>query len=124
MVRIAGNNFWLAQIPRCAQMQAIKLRRGTVLETIQQFISGEYQPHGYCLLWQPALVWTHVISDTLIAAAYFSIPLALIRFVNRRPDVSFGWMIWLFALFILACGTTHVMGVWNLWHGNYGVEAI
>ncbi|HTI31834.1 MAG TPA: ATP-binding protein [Sphingomonas sp.] len=70
------------------------------------------------------MIWTHVISDTLIAAAYFSIPLALIRFVNRRPDVSFGWMIWLFALFILACGTTHVMGVWNLWHGDYGVEAM
>ena len=95
-----------------------------VLETFRQFISGGYEPHGYCLLWQPALIWTHVVSDALIAVAYFSIPLALIRFVNRRSDIAFGWMIWLFAIFILACGMTHVMGVWNLWHGDYGVEAI
>lgn len=95
-----------------------------MLGNLQQFLSGGYAPHGYCLLWQPELIWTHVVSDTLIALAYFSIPLALIRFVRQRHDVAFGWMIWLFALFILACGTTHVMGVWNLWHGNYGVEAI
>ena len=30
----------------------------------------------------------------------------------------------MFAVFILACGTTHILSVWNLWHGNYGVEAI
>lgn len=95
-----------------------------MLETFHEFISGRYAPHGYCLLWRPELIWTHVISDALIAAAYFSIPLALIRFVNRRRDVAFGWMIWLFALFILACGTSHLMGIWNLWHGDYGLEAI
>ncbi len=36
-------------------------------------------PHGFCLLWQPELVWTHVIADALIAAAYFSIPIAIIE---------------------------------------------
>ena len=95
-----------------------------MLESFQELISGRYAPHGYCLLWQPELIWTHVITDALIATAYFSIPLALMRLVNRRRDVAFGWMIWLFALFILACGTSHLMGIWNLWHGDYGLEAI
>ena len=94
-----------------------------MVELIGGFLTGRYAPHGYCLLWQPELVWTHVIADVLIALAYFSIPLALITFARRRRDVSFGWMIWLFALFILACGTSHLMQVWNLWHGDYGVEA-
>ena len=85
---------------------------------------SDYAPHGYCLLWQPGLVWTHVISDALIALAYFSIPVALVTFVRRRPDVEFGKMFWLFALFILSCGFTHVMGIWNLWNGDYGAEAI
>jgi len=85
---------------------------------------SDYAPHGYCLLWQPALVWTHVISDALIALAYFSIPLVLLSFVRQRPDVEFGKVFWLFALFILSCGFTHVMGIWNLWHGDYGVEAV
>lgn len=95
-----------------------------MVELIGGFLTGRYAPHGYCLLWQPELVWTHVIADVLIASAYFSIPLALITFARRRRDVSFGWMIWLFALFILACGTSHLMQVWNLWHGDYGAEAI
>lgn len=95
-----------------------------MFEYIQQFVSGRYSPHGYCLLWQPELIWTHVISNALIAVAYFSIPFALIRFVRQRPDITFGWMIWLFAMFILACGTSHLMAIWNLWHGDYGLEVV
>ena len=81
-------------------------------------------PHGYCLLWYPQLVWTHVIADALIALAYFSIPLALIRFVRRRKDVAFGFVFWLFAAFITLCGATHVMAIWTLWNGDYGLEGL
>jgi signal transduction histidine kinase len=81
-------------------------------------------PHGYCLLWDPALVWTHVVSDALIATAYFSIPLVLWRLLTLRRDVQFGWMLGLFAVFILACGLTHVMGIVTLWVPAYGWEAL
>jgi len=94
-----------------------------MLQNFTALFGDDYQPHGYCLLWEPGLVWTHVISDALIAAAYFSIPIALVTFVRKRPDVEFGRMFWLFALFILSCGMTHVMGIWNLWHGDYALEA-
>lgn len=95
-----------------------------MLGWLEDFLNGRYMPHGYCLLWQPELIWTHVISDALIAASYFSIPFALVLVVYRRRDVAFGWMISLFAGFILACGSTHAMAIWNLWHGDYGVEAV
>ncbi|HEX8402521.1 MAG TPA: response regulator [Allosphingosinicella sp.] len=81
-------------------------------------------PHGYCLLWQPELIWTHVIADALIAAAYFSIPIAIVRFVTHRKDIEFSWIFWLFALFIVACGTTHLMAIWTLWNPDYGWEAL
>lgn len=81
-------------------------------------------PHGICLVWRPELVWTHVVSDAAIAAAYFSIPVALAYFVRRRPDVAFTWIFWSFAAFILACGATHAMSIWTLWHPDYGVEAL
>jgi signal transduction histidine kinase/CheY-like chemotaxis protein len=81
-------------------------------------------PHGYCLLWQPELIWTHVVADALIAAAYFSIPIAIVRFVTGRKDIEFSWIFWLFALFIIACGTTHLMSIWTLWNADYGYEAI
>ena len=90
---------------------------------LRELLGSQYAPHGYCLLWQPGLVWTHVVADTLIAAAYFSIPIALVHFVRRRKDLVFGRMFWLFALFITACGATHVMAIWTLWHGDYGLEA-
>ena len=91
---------------------------------IDSFWSSAYAPHGYCLLWRRDLIVTHLVSDILIALAYFSIPFALIKLVRRRPDVQFSGMFWLFALFIFACGTTHVMAAWNLWHGHYGLEGV
>ena len=94
-----------------------------MLDRLNAFFAGDYAPHGYCLMWHPGLIWTHVISDALIAAAYFSIPIALITFVRKRRDVEFGKMFWLFAIFIMSCGLTHVMGIWNLWHGDYAAEA-
>lgn len=88
------------------------------------FWGGNYAPHGYCLFWQPALLWSHIIADTLIAIAYFSIPIALIVLVRRRKDLVFGWVFWCFGIFILACGFTHVMGIVTLFYPLYGVEAL
>jgi signal transduction histidine kinase len=81
-------------------------------------------PHGYCLLWDPGLIWTHVVSDVFIALAYFSIPFILGQLLTRRKDIEFGWMIGLFGIFIFACGMTHVMGIVTLWIPAYGWEAV
>jgi PAS domain S-box-containing protein len=83
------------------------------------FSSSDFMPHGYCYLWQPGLVWLHVISDSLIALAYFSIPFTLVYFIRKRKDVPFNWIFICFGTFILACGATHAMEVWNLWHADY-----
>jgi signal transduction histidine kinase/CheY-like chemotaxis protein len=83
-----------------------------------------FAPHGICLLWEPGLIWLHVASDALIAAAYFSIPVALTIFVAKRRDVEFGWIFWAFALFIMACGLTHVMSIYTLWVPVYGAEGL
>jgi len=85
---------------------------------------ADLTPHGYCLMWRPELVWLHVISDGVIGIAYYLIPIALAYFVSKRGDLVIGWMFWLFAAFILACGTTHWMEVWTLWHPDYGVQGL
>src|SRR5271155_69446 len=94
----------------------------------QLFGAGEFMPHGYCYLWNPGLVWLHVISDSLIAISYFTIPFTLLWFVRKRRDLPFSWMFGLFGAFIVACGATHVMEVWNLWHAQYwlagGLKAV
>ncbi len=81
-------------------------------------------PHGYCLLWDPALLWLHVISDAVVGISYFSIPIALLVFLARRRDVEFGWMIALFVIFIMACGMTHFMSILVLWVPAYGIEGL
>jgi PAS domain S-box-containing protein len=88
------------------------------------FGTGGFSPHGYCLLWDPALISLHVVSDTIIGLAYFSIPVALVYFVQKRTDVVFGWVFWMFAAFILACGTTHFVEVFTLWQPYYGVQGL
>lgn len=86
------------------------------------FDTSELTPHGYCLSWNPPLVWLHVFSDGLIAASYYSIPIALIFLVYKRRDLAYKPVFTLFALFILACGTTHVFSVWVLWEPDYVTE--
>jgi PAS domain S-box-containing protein len=76
-------------------------------------------PHGMCFLWQPELIGLHVASDSAIALAYYSIPIALSYFVWKRADFAFPGIFVLTSLFILACGTTHIMGVWTLWFPDY-----
>jgi hypothetical protein len=81
--------------------------------------SGPFMPHGHCYFWTESLIALHVISDALIVLAYYSIPITLVYFVRKRKDLEFNWMFVCFAVFILACGTTHVMEIWNIWHANY-----
>ncbi|MFP5274929.1 response regulator [Coleofasciculus sp.] len=83
-----------------------------------------YIPHGHCYLWQTNLVSLHVISDALIALAYFSIPITLLYFVNQRQDIPFPKVFFLFGAFIIACGMTHLMGVWTLWFPHYWISGL
>lgn len=76
---------------------------------------ASYMAHGYCLLWKPWLVALHAISDFLIFAAYFAIPVAIWIFVTKRPNVELRGMALMFAAFILWCGLTHIINLVTLW---------
>jgi PAS domain S-box-containing protein len=95
-------------------MSDIILELWTIFFTSESFI-----PHGHCYLWQTNLVWLHILSDAFIALAYYSIPATLFYFVRKRQDLPFDWIFLLFSGFIVACGTTHLMEIWTLWHPTY-----
>lgn len=80
-------------------------------------------PHGHCFLWTPSLLWGHVVSDSVIAASYYSIPFALWYFVSKRHDLPYRWVFIMFGFFVMACGTSHIFAVWNIWHSDYWPEA-
>ena len=88
------------------------------------FGAASFIPHGYCLLWRPDLVALHAASDAITAIAYFSIPVAIVFFLHRRPVFEFGWLAVLFAAFILGCGLTHIVDLATLWWPVYGLEGL
>jgi len=91
---------------------------------LHQLLSADFMPHGFCYLWDPRILWLHVVSDALIALSYYCIPLILIYFIRKNRDLPFNNIFWMFGTFILACGTTHVMEIWNVWHGSYLIAGV
>ena len=81
-------------------------------------------PHGFCYLWNPRILWLHVIADSFIALSYYCIPIILIYFIRKNRVLPFNRIFWMFVLFVLACGTTHLMEIWNVWHGDYLVAGL
>ncbi len=91
---------------------------------IERVFDPRFMPHGHCFFWDPWILWSNVSADMLIAFSYFSIPVALIYFVRRRTDLQFNWIFVLFAVFIFACGTTHLIEIWNIWNASYALSAV
>lgn len=93
-------------------------------ENLGFFSSDYFMPHGHCYMWQPGLLWTYILSDIIIAASYYTIPLALVYFVRKRHDLQFNWIFMMFSLFIFACGTTHLISLWTIWNPDYWLDAL
>ena len=89
-------------------------------------VSSIFIPHGHCYLWQPGLVWLHLVSDTLTAMAYYSVAIAIVYFTNQRRDLPVKTVTLLVGYFFVfaLCGTTHLMGVVTLWYPIYWVSGI
>jgi signal transduction histidine kinase len=91
---------------------------------VSWFGGEQFLPHGHCYMWTPGILWMHVIADILIAMAYFAIPFVLIYVTRRRRDLPLNWLVVCFGVFIVACGLTHVMDVWSVWHTAYWLEGL
>jgi len=95
-----------------------------MLDFFKKLLDSDFLPHGTCYLWNPGVLWLNVISDLVIALAYYAIPVLLFWFVRKRRDIGFNWILAAFAGFILACGTTHLLGAWTVWHATYRLDGV
>lgn len=95
-----------------------------MIEFFRKLFDSDYMPHGHCYFWQPSILWLHVSSDALISLSYFLIPFSLVQLVRKRRDLEFNWMFVLFGLFILSCGMTHLLNIYNVWHSAYRLEGV
>ena len=106
---------------------------------IAELVSKNFMPHAFCLSSKPGLLLLHVLSDALIALAYFAIPftlgwilyrrraaLALIGGSSPTSAIPFlgtrQWM--LFMAFIFFCGLTHVFNIVVMWWPYYYLEGL
>src|SRR5687768_3852555 len=82
------------------------------MELFELFNTGRFVPRAQCGQWTQSLIYLHNVSDFFIWAAYVAIPLVLVIFAyRRRHELPFRQLFWLFGLFIVACGTTHLMEI-------------
>lgn len=95
-----------------------------MLNFFSKLFETDFMPHGMCYFWRPGVLWLNVISDALIAAAYFTIPVLLFELVRRRKRLTYHWLFWMFAAFILLCGTTHLLGVITVWNPMYRFDGV
>jgi len=76
-------------------------------------------------MWTPGILWMHVAADVLIAIAFFTVPFVLRYVARRRRDLPFNRpFVVAFTIFIVACGLSHVMSAWNVWHTHPWLEGV
>lgn len=89
------------------------------------FSSQGFFPRGQSYLWTPELLWTYFIADLTLGVACFLIPIALIYYVRKRYDLpSTNWLLSPLSVFVFACGVTHFIAIWTIWHPDYWLDAI
>jgi len=89
------------------------------------FDTSGFPPRWHCGTgWTALHGYTHLASDLLVFAAYMTIPLVILYYLRRRGnDLPFPRIAWLFALFIFACGTTHLLDAMMFYYPAYRLLA-
>ena len=49
-------------------------------------------PHGYCLAWNPTLLWLTAASEALMTLSYICYPVGIAYFVWKRKDLQYRWL--------------------------------
>ncbi|WP_442483055.1 ATP-binding protein [Aeoliella sp. SH292] len=83
------------------------------------FDTSDFPARWNCGHWTTGHGWLHILSDIAVWGAYTSIPVALVVFAKRRRDVPFKRIYLLFAAFILACGSVHLVEAIIFWQPIY-----
>ncbi|KAG1354895.1 ethylene receptor 2 [Cocos nucifera] len=85
----------------------------SILFSASAFEIGRCNCDGDSLWSIETILQCQKVSDFLIAAAYFSIPLELIYFAACSSLLPFKWIVFLFGAFIVLCGLTHLLNVFT-----------
>ena len=88
--------------------------------------ASSLMPHAVCWRADQHLIWTMVISNAVTFLSYTTICITLLALARRtRVVIARDWVFFLtgFALFIVACGSTHFMEVVTTWSPAFWLDA-
>lgn len=89
------------------------------------FDTTQFMAHGNCYVWRPEILWLHVISDLVIAVAYFSIPITLQYIIRQKPTAFPNrWIAYMFSVLITSSGLLHLMNIVIIWYPIYFWEGL
>ena len=100
------------------------------MEELKEFFSGlfstsEWPPRWKCGYWSDFHGWLYIISELMVWTAYFLIPLIIINYVYKKhTGIKFKKVYFLFASFILLCGSTHFFDALMFWVPMYRFNAL
>lgn len=89
--------------------------------------SVSLMPHAVCWAASPELVWTMVVTNAITFLSYVTICLTLLYMVRHtRRVIVREWAYFAvgFALFIVACGSTHALEVVTTWIPVFWIDAL
>jgi len=121
--------FALSTSKRLAYVPIVLLTATVVLfvvwpKLLHNMLSSAYMPHLYCYLGSRRLAWTHAIADVVIGMAYLVISSTLGYLLYRgQRDLPFHGIFVAFALFIIACGSSHFVEAVTVWIPVYVLSA-
>lgn len=100
------------------------------MDQITDFITNifgteSWPARWFCGTWSDFHGWLYIISSLIIWAAYFAIPLSLMYLISKKKDtLPFQRIFWLFIIFILSCGLTHLVDALIFWYPVYRLSAL
>jgi chemotaxis family two-component system sensor kinase Cph1 len=100
------------------------------MKQIWDFFSNILQAEAWparwnCGRWSDFHGWLYIISSLAIWAAYFAIPISIFYLISKKKDdIPFVKILWLFMLFILSCGLTHLVDAVIFWYPAYRLSAL
>jgi PAS domain S-box-containing protein len=78
----------------------------------------------HCGYWSDFHGWLYITSDIMIWAAYFTIPLLILKYISNKKNIRFHQAYVFFAAFILLCGLTHLIDAIMFWIPVYRINAL
>lgn len=91
---------------------------------IKLFLADNWPARWVCGEWSSFHGWLYITSDIAIWLAYFVIPAIIIFFIQKRHNLPFLPVFWLFGAFIILCGSTHLIDALMFWWPGYRLSAL